>query len=167
MSSRWRSEHAVELDEVAADEPLGDGEEVHLVGVAADGQQFLVDAGHPVEEGGPGQEAEAQLVGGDDLVGAGLHEVVAVVGVAALDGDVGLLVALADVADGDAGQDRLAVGVLALAVVGEDDDGVGLGDPGPAEDDLVGRVALDDVDVVEGRRRPACRAGRSRRCCRG
>ena len=144
-------EHARELDEVAADELLGDREEVHLVGVAADGQQFLVDAGHPVEQRRAGQEPEAQLVGRDDLVGPGLEQVVAVVRVAALDGDVGLAVAAADVADRDAGQDRLAVGVLALAVVGQDHDRVGPGHPGPAEDDLVGRVALDDVDVVEGR----------------
>ena len=37
-----------------------------------------------------------------------------------------------------------------LAVVGQDDDGVGLRNLGAAEDDFVGRVALDDVDVVEG-----------------
>ena len=53
-------------------------------------------------------------------------------------------------ADGDAGQDRLAVGVLAFASVAQDDDRVGLGHRGPVEDDLIGRVALDDVDIVEG-----------------
>ena len=144
-------EQLAELDEGEADQLLGGRHQEHLVVVAADGEQLPVELRHPVEQGRPRQQSQAQGVGGDDFVGAGLEQVEPVgwgCGIrrrcSADD------TALADLSDRDADQDGLAVGVLALAVVGEDDDRVGLGDLGPAEDDLAGRVPLDDVDVAEG-----------------
>ncbi len=53
--------------------------------------------------------------------------------------------------DGYAADDGFPVGVLLLSVIRQDDDGMGLRNLGAAQDHFVGRVALDDIDVVERR----------------
>ena len=80
-------EQGQQLDKILADQFLGGVEEKHLVGVAADGQEFLIDPRHPVKQGGSRQEAEAEFIWRDDLVSPGAFEVVAVVRVFALGGD--------------------------------------------------------------------------------
>ena len=57
---------------------------------------------------------------------------------------------LAHVLDGNAAHDGFSVGVLLLAVIRQDDDGMGLRNLGAAQDHFVDGVAFDDIDVVEG-----------------
>ncbi len=49
--------HARSLDEVAADKLGGNLEEIHLVGIAANGEQLLIDSRHAVVKRASGQQA--------------------------------------------------------------------------------------------------------------
>ena len=74
------------------------------------------------------------------------------IGVAALDRHTRLMIILTcDVPDGDACEDQLAIGMFALAIISKHDDRMRLHGPSPSEDDLVGRITFDDIDVIECR----------------
>ena len=119
-------EHLAELGELAPDQGLRCRQQVNLVGIAANGEQFLVELRHPMEESRASQQADSQRIGRNDLAGTGLEQMESIVRVMAFDNDVGLMIASADLANRDAGQDRLAIGMPAFARVAQDDDRVGV-----------------------------------------
>src|SRR4029453_5008961 len=102
-----------------------------------------------MKERGTCYQPQSEVGGRDDFIGTRLAHVQAVFWILALGHDVWLALLPANVLDGNAAHDGFAVGVLVLAVIRQDDDGMRLRNLCAAQDYFVGWVTFDDIDVVE------------------
>jgi hypothetical protein len=111
-------------------------------------------------------QPQSKVGGRDDFIGTRLAHVRPVFRILAFGHDVWLALLYANVFDGNTAHDGFSVGVLVLAVIRQDDDGMRLHNLGAAQDQFVGWITFDDVDVVEGDFILFYQAARLRRVCR-
>ena len=103
-----------------------------------------------MKERGTCDQPQSEVGGRDDFIGTRLAHVRPVFRILALGHDVWLALLHANVLDGYAAHDGFPVGVLVLAVIRQDDNGMRLRNLGAAQDHFVGWVTFDDIDVAEG-----------------